>query len=204
MKVTGEHPPQYTSICNVTHTFNVFAEAKSIQRALLKNPDGIICWKTPDNRLNWYYANHDTQTLERIDIPHELQEAHQGEYDALAAHMTNMEPNTARRSSNQEHALIFAIMRHQDSKHPLHLVREGIHYRQDDIDFIDTHYDFNRIVNAYLKCVRLYNSGKYTEGDREWRRGLGHVQREVMWLVQRYCEIDRSFYCLHPPIIPTR
>lgn len=194
--VRGAHPPQYANICNVTHTFNVAGRTNTVEQALLKNPDGVICWKDSNNQLHWYYANHETQTLESIDIPLELQAAHQADYDAFVARMLNMEPNTARRSSNQEHALIKAIMQHQNSKQPIHLVREGIHYRQDGIDFIDTHYDFNRIVNAYLKYTRLYNNGNHTEGDRVWRAELGHVQREVMWLVQRYCEINRSFWPL--------
>lgn len=191
--VTGAHPPQYASICNVTHTFNVLGETNTIERALLKNPDGMICWRDPDNRLHWYYANHDTQTLEPIDIPLELQAAHQADYEAFVARMLNMEPNTARRSSNQEHALIQALMRHQDSQEPVRLAREGIHYRQDGIDYIDTHYDFNRIVNAYLKYIRLHNNRNHREDNRVWRAELGHVQREVMWLVQRYCEINRLF-----------
>ena len=194
--VPGAHPPQYANICNTANTFYVFDRNQTIQRALLKNPDGVICWKSADNQLHWYYANHDTQTLEQLDIPHELQAAHQNKYDALAVHMTNMEPNTARRSSNQEHALIKAIMRHHGSNNPVDLVREGIRYRQDGIDFIDTHYDFNRIVNAYLKCIGLYKNNKYREGHIVWCKELGHVQREVMWLVQRYCEINRSFYPL--------
>ncbi|MCP6519352.1 hypothetical protein NL464_27020, partial [Klebsiella pneumoniae] len=61
--VTGDDPLQYASIDNVTHTFTIFGVTKTIQRALLKNPDGVICWKDSNNQLHWYYANHDTQTL---------------------------------------------------------------------------------------------------------------------------------------------
>ena len=194
--VTGAHPPQYASICSVTQTFDVVGETKTVQRALLKNPDGVICRKAPDNQLLWYYANHDTKTLEPIDIPLEFQAGHQADYGAFVTRMTTMESNTARRSSNQEHALIKAIMRHQNSKQPICLVREGISYRQDGVDFIDTHYDFNRIVNAYLKCIRLYNNRDYNEFYSVLLRELGPVQLDVMWLVQRYCEINRSFWPL--------
>lgn len=151
--------------------------------------------------MHWYYANLDTQTLEPIDIPLALQAGHQADYEAFVVRMTKMEPNSARRSSNQEHALIQAIMRHRDSKKPIHLHRDGIHYRQDDIDFIDTHYDFNRIVYAHLKCIRLnINHDLFTdnEANRVWRKELGHVQAEVMWLVQRL----GLQYIKWTPIIP--
>ena len=194
--VAGDEAPQYASICGVTNTFMVLGETRTTEWSLLKNPDGIICSKSPDNQLHWYYANPDTQTLEPIDIPKELLAEHQAEYDAFAARMTNMEPMTARRSGNQEHALIEAIMRQKKSHKPIHLHREGIHYRQDGIDYVDTEYDFNRIINAYLKCIRLYNNNHYAEGDRVWRAELGHVQREVMWLIQRYCEKNRIFWPL--------
>ena len=196
VKYTGERPPQYANICGVTNTFGVLGDTLTTQRPLLKNPDGIICWQAPDNQLHWYYANQDTQTLEPIDMPEALLEAHLTEYNAFAARMNDMEPMTARRSSNQEHALIEALMQHKKSHKLISLVREGIHYRQDGMDYIDTHYDFNRLSNAYLKCIRLYNDNNYDEGDRVWRAELGHVQREVMWLVQRYCERNRSFWPL--------
>ena len=196
VKYTGEHPPQYANICGVTNTFDVLGDTLTTQRPLLKNPNGIICWQAPDNQLHWYYANQDTQTLEPIEIPQALLAAHQTDYDAFSERMTNMEPMTARRSSNQEHALIEALMQHKKSHKPIRLVREGIHYRQDGIDYIDTHYDFNRLSNAYLKCFRLYHNNNYAEGDRVWRAELGHVQREVMWLIQRYCERNRSFWPL--------
>ena len=197
VKFTGEHPPQYAHICGVTNTFNIMDDnTLTTQRPLLKNPDGIICWQAPDNQLHWYYANKETQLLEQIDMPQALLEAYLPEYNALAAYMNDMEPMTARRSSNQEHALIQALMQHKKTHKPIRLVRDGIHYRQDGIDFIDTHHDFNRLTNAYLKCIRLYNNQKYNEGNRVWRAELGRVQREVMWLIQRYCEVNRSFWPL--------
>ncbi len=187
--VSGTHPPLYSNVCNTTNTFYLLDGSPTIQRSLLKNPDGVVCWKDPDNLLHWYYANLNTQTLSQIDISHERQAAHQAEYSAFVSRMTNMEPDTARRSSNQEHELIATIMLHHRSQMPVHLHREGIHYQQDGIDYIDTHYDFNRIVNAYLKCIRLYATEMYSLACAE----LSLVQHEVMWLIQRYCEIDQSF-----------
>lgn len=201
--VSGDQEPQYASICGVSHTVNRWDETMTTQRSLLKNPDGVICWESRDEKLHWYYANHETQTLEPIDIPLALLETHQEEYDAFSLRMRMIGPFMgtlmARRSSNQEHALIEEIMRHKKSQKPIHLHREGIRYKQDGIDYVDTQYDFNRIINAYLKCISLYNNPYLTDdvqGDRVWRSVLGHVQREVMWLIQRYCERNRSFWLL--------
>lgn len=162
-----------------------------IRRPLLQNPNGIVCWQSSDNQLHWYYVNHDTQSMERIDIPEELLATHNAHYNALVANMTRMESHTARRSSNKEHGLINSIMRRPHSLEPIELVRQGIYYQQDGIDYIDTHYDFNRWFNAYLKIVRLLT--KKVECERVWVTEVGHVQREVMWLIQRYSQKDFNF-----------
>lgn len=205
--VTGDTLPEYVNCFKRADTVNVFGVNQALTRPLLKNPDGIVCRKSPDNQVYLYYANPKTQTLEPIDMLKDLSEDQQAAYDAFKLKMTQMEPNTVRRSSNAEHTLFKDIFRNRQTHQPIKLTRAGVHYKQDGIDYIDTHHDFNRLTNAYLKCIRLYqaagaeqNSERmqalYDEGDRVWLAELGQLQKEVIWLLQRYCEKNRPFYPL--------
>jgi len=143
---------------------------------------------------HWYYANKDKGTIEPIEIPAALLTQYQDAYDQLKLGMDSMEPDSARRSSNQEHRLFQALMRHLTTNKAIQLVREGIHYTQDGIEYRDTHYDFNRMYNVYRNCIRLSVLGSYDEADRVWRIEHAHRIREVMYVVQRLCEENPPFY----------
>lgn len=204
--------PKYAAIRQCKNTFNVYGEIMTTERELLTNPDGIVCRKSSDNKLHWYYANPDTKKLQPIEINAlgklENQED-QDLYDALCTRMQNMEPNTptARRLSHDEHQLFERHAHIRDTKAPVKIHREGIHYRQNGIDYIDTHYDFNLLINAYLKCIRLYHVAEdkanrsqmkllFNRADKAWRN-LGREQRCMpLWLLQRYCEEGRTFWPL--------
>ncbi|OGV37959.1 MAG: hypothetical protein A3E88_03450 [Legionellales bacterium RIFCSPHIGHO2_12_FULL_35_11] len=202
--VTSDKPPQYENCLETTEIFDVVLENKSLTRALLKNPDGIVCWKYRDNQVHLYYANPVTKVLEPIDVSKTLSETQQTAVDAFKSDMTKMRPNTVRRSSNAEHGLFKDIFSNRQTHQPIKLLRAGIHYKQDGIDTIDTHHDFNRLTNAYLKCIDLSqaavaeqnperNKALYTEADRVWRSELGRLQKEVIWVIQRFCEKKRPF-----------
>ena len=202
--VAGDTPPQYEKCFETTETFNIHAKNYTLTRTLLKNPDGIVCWKDGNNQVNLYYVNPATKVLEPIDISETLSETEKSAVDAFKADMIKMEPNTVRRSNNAEHGLFKDVFSHNQTHQPIELIRAGIHYKQDGIDTIDTHHDFNRLTNAYLKCIRLYKAVHSAwnperektliiEGDSVWRAELGRIQKEVIWLLQRFCESNRRF-----------
>lgn len=65
------------------------------------------------------------------------------------------------------------------------------------VGYCDTQYDFNRYYNAYEKCIRLYRSNNPNDSmiaDFIQELELASIQKEVMWLLQRYCEKNRRFY----------
>ncbi|MDP3561627.1 MAG: hypothetical protein Q8R83_05580 [Legionellaceae bacterium] len=65
------------------------------------------------------------------------------------------------------------------------------------VSYCDIQLDFNRYYNAYRKCIRLGDSNNTNDliiAANIWEKELGSIQKEVMWLLQRYCEKNRSFY----------
>lgn len=194
----GDREPTYADCLERTDTFNAYGENLSCRRRLLKNPEGIVCWEAPNNQVRFYYVNQGTHTIDPLVLS---DEAHQAAY----AVFRQMEPNTAKRSSNDEHALFQTCFRHPETNNPLELIREGIEYERDGIKYRDTHHDFNRLTNADLRCIRLCqaadrepNPGRqeelYSEANRTWRSEHGHFLKALIWLLQRYCEKNRSFY----------
>lgn len=168
---------------------------------LLENPDGVLYYKDEHNQEHWYRANQATSTIEPIELAPRFTDKQQEAYDQLVHSMNAMEPMSARRSSNDEHQFITNHMRYLDdiktkTMAPVTLVRHGITYIQDGIRYRDTRHDFNRYTNAYRKCIRLYEQHLFDDADRVWQRELGHAQKEVMWLLQRYCEENRPFHPL--------
>ena len=151
--------------------------------SLLENPDGIIFYNN-----QFYYANQKTKTVAPIEpVVHSQQE--QTALKKLKASFTNMENNSSRRSNNAEHQLIAHTMHYS-------LERKGVAYERKGVHYCDSHADFNQLLNAYRKCIRLYREQKRDEGENTWRREVGGAQRNVMWLLQRYCEENRPFYPL--------
>jgi hypothetical protein len=166
---------------------------------LLENPDGVLYYKDELNQEHWFYANQATRTIEPIELAPRFTLAQQEAYTKLVTQMNAMAPMSARRSSNDEHQFIanhMCYLENAKTMTSVQLVRFGMTYIQDGIRYRDTRYDFNRYTNAYRKCIGLYAQQRWNEGDRVWQRELGHVQKEVMWLLQRYCEEDCPFYPL--------
>ena len=172
---------------------------KEVTFPLLENPDGVLYYKDEHNQEHWFYANQATRTIEPIELAPRLTDKQKDAYEQLVTSMNAMEPMSARRSSNDEHQFIanhMCSLKNTRTMTPVQLVRFGMTYIQDGIRYRDTRYDFNRYTNAYRKCIGLYAQRLWLEGDRIWQRELGHVQKEVMWLLQRYCEENRPFYPL--------
>lgn len=188
-----ENPPLYTMIRQKIYTSTIFGETLTATKQLLKNPDGIICWQDSDNGLHWYYANPRTQSLDPITMRLEFRLENATQLEAFVKSMVKMEPWTARRSSDQEHELFSALFINALTNEPITVVRQGIHYQQDGIAYTDTHYDFNRLENAYLKFIELYNHNP-SDCHEFWQAVLSRVQKEVMWVVQTYCDRNYMFY----------
>lgn len=66
------------------------------------------------------------------------------------------------------------------------------------VSYCDIQYDFNRYYNVYRQCIRLWGSNNrnddWIKAANIWEKELGSIQKEVMWLLQRYCEENRPFY----------
>ena len=160
---------------------------------LLVNKDGIICY-----RDNFYYVNRDMQKQTiAVKLLHPFAENTQEELGlkALKTSLNDMENNSSRRSSNEEHALI-------KSTTGLDLEREGIHYEKNGIHYRDTQNNFT-LIHTYRTYIRLSKEmASDKEIDEFWIHKIGIAQRHSpMWLLQRLCE-DRSFMPL-PNFIDT-
>lgn len=210
--VTSNTPPQYASCFAIQENFDVWGGNTSIIIGL-KNPDGVVCWKSLDNQVHLYYANPKTKTLEPIKR-RDLSNTQQATYDAFNRRildtMIYMRPEgsaRAERSSDEVHRLFQDIFLNSTTNEPIKLTREGIHYKEDGVDYIDTHYDANRVDNAYLKGIHLYLTADaeqnlerrralYDEVHRVWRTECANALKKRIWVVQRYCEENRPFYPL--------
>ena len=167
-----------------SYTFN--NQPTEITFPLLENPDGVIYYKDASTGLeHLFYANQETKTVELIEP---ITAEHQA-LDRLYASFREMEPNSARRSSNDERELIANTMHHR-------LQRKGIQYDQGGTRYCDNRADFNQHFNARRKCIRLYQESKDDEGDNAWCELVGQAERKVMWLLQRICEENRPFFPL--------
>ena len=179
---------KFNEITQFEATYTIHNQLNEIVFHLLENPDGILYYQDETQKIHFYYANRDKQTVIEIEPEiHSNQE--QAALEAFKASFTNMEKNSSRRSNNLEHQLIASTMRHKLTRCGIRYERAGVHYR-------DSQVDFNRLLNAYRKCIRLYREQQWNVADAIWRHEVGSAQREVMWLLQRLCEKGRPFYPL--------
>jgi hypothetical protein len=98
--------------------------------SLIENPNAIIYYKDAEDQAHWYIANRDTQTVVRIE-PKANSPVAQTTLDSLEQEMNFMSNNTARRSSDHEHAIIKQTMGYG-------LTRNGIQYELYGISYHDT------------------------------------------------------------------
>lgn len=178
----------FDNILQHTETYTINAQTHPVTFSLMENPDAILYYKDTDGNPHWYYANRETQTIECIE-PQSKTEKEAELFANLKQSIDAMENNSARRSSDVEHNIIKKSMQKN-------LIRNGIKFEHNDKCFCDTHHDFNRFYNAYRKCLRLYEQGNLGEGSTVWCKEIGRAQKEVMWLLQRYCEENKPFFPL--------
>ncbi len=207
-----------------TYTFGDGTQ-KEITFPLFENKDAII-YENNEDVITLHYANRETQEIRRIWRGY-FSEDHtrvtfddtdnasefiysKNERKALLdfiLSLEDMEDNSSRRSSDEEHQLIKRLLHRE-------LHREGIRYQQDAIDYRDNCTSF-RLINAYRTYLRLYEDYKQFSLKQEydqlrgneieegldkknkkivknsWIKGVGKAQGEVMWLLQCLCEKDR-------------
>lgn len=181
--------PDFDRILQHTETYMLPRnQSYPVTFSLIENPDAILYYKDADGKSSWYYANRDARSIELIQP--QLQTKEEAViFSELEKSMDAMESNSARRSTDDEHDIIAKTMQKR-------LVRGGIQYEHNGKFYRDTHYDFNRHYNAYRKCIRLYSQNKWDECNEVWCKEVGSVQKEVMWLFQRYREKNRPFFPL--------
>ena len=174
----------FENVIRYTSSFNVrdFRSDYAIDMTfpLLENPDGIISyWNELTRQRCYYYVNQKERTVSLIE-PIAGIEDEIGELERLHnLFVYGIYENSARRSSDEEHALIKKTL-------GISLHREGIEYVQEGIKFRDTRADFNRIFATYRDCLEIQRT-RHCNMDYAWLE-VGLVQRKVMWLLQRICE----------------
>lgn len=178
-------------------TFNLFDGTQpKITLPLLQNPNGIICYQDEKGKKHFFYVNKEDQSVspwEKFTITEKTNAA----FKQFKKSFEHMEPNSGRRSSEEEHQLIATVL-------AISLVRKGIFYTdKKGILYRDSCTPFN-LANAYRKCIRLYEEADHNhhweQADQSWRKDVGASQGEEIWLLQRLCEEDKPFYPLTPKI----
>ena len=161
-------------------------QQKRVVFPLLENTDGIIFYQdTKTQVMDLYYANKTTQTVVLIELSQEQRHR----LDSLFASFADMENNSSRRSSNAEHKLIKQTIRRSLSrKGILYSDPNGVHYQDSRMEF--------RCIKSLRKCLRLDAARLDDAADEVWRSEYGWTQRQVLWLLQRFCEKNRPFYPL--------
>ncbi len=177
----------FEEIMRFKTTYTINGVPTAVVLPLLENPDGIIYYQNPvTEQPQLYYANQNTKTVE----PLELKISSPGEQkalDELYASFNEVENNSARRSNDEEHALIARLSKHELSRKGIQYVHQGKRYCDNRIEF--------KLINAYRKCIRLYGK-QCRDGDDYWCTGVGGAQRQVLWVLQRLCEPDRPSFPL--------
>ncbi len=158
---------------------------------LMENEDALICYQDTKSVIHFYYANQKTKELKKLNACITSEEDKAG-FDTFKASFNDMENNSGRRSSHEEHQLIGKIL-------GCTLQRQGIEYEHHGKRYRDSVSPFN-LINAYRTCIRLYEEAERSHledtADAYWRTGVGKCQGEEMWVLQRICE-EKPFYPFH-------
>lgn len=182
----------FGGLTQIQQRFNLINGAQQeLSFPLLENVDGLIYYQDEHNEIHFFYVNRNTQTLVELE-QHIKSKEDLNAWIALKASFENMELNSARRSSDEEHQLINTIFNRL-------LTRQGIQYQHNKVRYRDSRTSFN-LINAYRKCIRLYAEAEQSQQSANahsyWRMGVGLAQGEEIWLMQRICEENRRFHPL--------
>ncbi|MCX7116048.1 MAG: hypothetical protein NTW08_09105 [Gammaproteobacteria bacterium] len=152
---------------------------------LLENKDGLIFY---DDGL--YYANQALLQVTQLNVDEEA-------LAQLKPLFTHMIDNSARRSSDKDHQLIEKLLKHPETNKPLTLSRKGIRYVHEDVSYHDHRIEF-RLPTVYRRYFPLITQGSADHNwdpvEQFWLNEINGAQKEVLWLLQRFCEPNRPFY----------
>ncbi|MCX7115860.1 MAG: hypothetical protein NTW08_08155 [Gammaproteobacteria bacterium] len=154
---------------------------------LLENKDGLIFYND-----GLYYANQTMQQVIQLNVDEES-------LAQLKPLFTDMIDNSARRSSDCDHQLIAKLLKHPETNKPLMLSRKGIRYVHEDVSYHDHHIEF-RLPTVYRRYFQLitqaHDDHNWDPVYQFWIHKMNGAQKEVLWLLQRFCEPNRPFYPL--------
>ncbi len=178
-----EFETTYTLVDGTQHT---------VTFPLMENEDAVICYQDTRKVIHFYYANQKTKGLKKLNACITSDED-KADFDKFKVSFNDMENNFGRRSSHEEHQLIAKIL-------GCTLQRQGIEYEHHGKHYRDSVSPFN-LINAYRTCIRLCqeaarNNLSEKEARASWHTGVGKVQGEEMWILQRICE-EKLFYPFH-------
>lgn len=164
--------------------YTLFDKTQEITFRLLENTDGIICYQ---NQL--FYVNQEKEILEFLDDSLSPEA-----FEQFKTSFADMEDNSGRRSSEEEHKLIEKLFDRS-------LVRKGILYEQNGIFYRDSYTPFN-IVPVYRKYIRLCEEaaqiGNWQEVALFWDEDVRLAQEQEIWILRRICERNKPFYPFKP------
>lgn len=179
--IAGE---DFTGITEFEITFDLFDQTQhSVIFPLLENPDGIVYYQDKKQGVHFYYVNRQENKIVELNARLESNEDKEA-FNEFKKSFEEMENNSGRRSSNNEHELIAKILN-------CSLQREGIRYEDNGIGYQDSCNSFNELTNAYRECMRLGADG--VDASASWDK-IGKIQKKVIWLAQCYCAKNLPFY----------
>ena len=189
LTVAGE---DFKGITEFETTYTLYDGAQqTVNFPLMENEDGMICYQDTKNVIHFYYANQKTKELKQLNA-YITSEDDKAVFDTFKASFNDMENNSGRRSSHEEHQLIAKIL-------GCTLQRQGIEYEHHGKRYRDSVSPFN-LINAYRTCIRLYKEEEEAEAAKrdaqlgaprrdgllvdkvnaDWRTLVGKTQGEEM------------------------
>ncbi len=159
---------------------------------VMENEDGMVCYQDTKNVIHFYYANQKTKELKKLNACI-ISDEDKTDFDKFKASFNDMENNSGRRSSHEEHQLIAKIL-------GCTLQRQGIEYEHHGKRYRDSVSPFN-LINAYRACISLKeeaerNNDTWDKADAYLCTGVGKAQGEEIWVLQRIFE-NKPFYPFH-------
>lgn len=191
----GCHPSllPFDNLRRVTLDLSLDEEYKKNKTiSLLENPNGLLFYRDTSNTVHWFFACQKTEQIIPVNYEAICSYTEQMEYDALVRKMDAMPFMSARRSSDDEHALISKVLHYyaqSGESYPVILERNGIQYIRGAVSYHDTQHDFNRLINAYRTCIECLEKNEAPEvADTLWTRQMGRLQTEVLWLLKAFSD----------------
>lgn len=181
-----------TELLQCTIDCETFAANMKLTIPLLENKDGVIYYKAANTRY-LYYINRELRIIAEIQVTANTEEE-QKNLDKIYADFDDMEDNSSRRSSSIEHKLITRTMRCQSLGLAIKLFRKGVEYDAcNGVRYRNNSLDLNLYFNINRKSIRLCEARDLRNGQATWLQ-LGKKQRELIWLLQYFCQTNLTFF----------